>query len=510
MLLYRQQLRLGRLCSNRSSGSNSSFGAGNVTTRRCYRRRGRHHTRFCYDNNNSNHHHQQQQLLLFQKLQQHYTLYPLPQRHSRWISSTSNPSSLLPTNATDDVIDDVDPTDAAAVTTTTSQETDDTLLLLTNGMIFDHAIDVRSALPGDHIDVPYELTITDTIADLWFTCFFDHSRIHGSRPFCRSMGLQDRVIPFTLALFLTSSMTHADAAKVQVGFGKVHYLWPIFAGDTVRKTFTVHKVRNTSDGKHSVVHFNCTLINQRGRVCMQAEKRMLFQFPSIAGGPNHTPSDTMTNNNSSDDDGTSNVHLFRDHILSMATTALARRPSQSLAKLRPGQLIFHTMHRSLPFSTSQQLASLVRLTHERHFDSYKYDVRTEILVPGGLVLGLTLSAAARDLHEVLHEEIRYCHYVNALQPDTVVGAISYIGAIDDNLPGDLELVTVTTLGIKNLNVQRDLLNIGIPKRLFEPGLYSKEIELICKEMCPILSEKIIVQVERRILRQATHKEVFLL
>jgi hypothetical protein len=76
--------------------------------------------------------------------------------------------------------------------------------------------------------------------------------IFKSSPFCRRMGLQDRVLPFSLALFLTSSMTHADAAKVQVGFGKVNYLWPCFAGDTFTKTFTVESIRNTSDGNHSV------------------------------------------------------------------------------------------------------------------------------------------------------------------------------------------------------------------------------------------------------------------
>jgi hypothetical protein len=102
-------------------------------------------------------------------------------------------------------------------------------------------------------------------------------RIHTSTPFCRKMGLQDRVLPFSLALFLTSSMTHADAAKIQVGFGKVSYLWPVslfgfscnandvvwqspdltpwmqaFAGDTFTKSFTVESIRNTSDGNHSV------------------------------------------------------------------------------------------------------------------------------------------------------------------------------------------------------------------------------------------------------------------
>jgi acyl dehydratase len=374
---------------------------------------------------------------------------------------------------------------------------------LLEGVVLDHAVDLQNVRPGDRLDIPYELTVSETLPDFWFASFFDQSRIHCSRPFCRSMGLQDRVLPFSLALFLTSSMTHADAAKVQVGFGKVSYLWPIFAGDTLKKSFTVHRIRNTSDGNHSVIHFNCSLINQRGRVCMHADKRMLFQFAVTGSGSSAAYEEY-------DEPDVADTHLFRDHLLSKATTVLAKQPSHSLAKLHPGQLILHTLHRSVPFSSSQQLASLARLTHERHFDIRKYDCTSEILVPGGLVLGVTMSAAARDLHEVLHEEIRSCSYVNALHPDTVVGAVSYVSAVDDNLPGDLEMVTVTTLGIKNLNVKRDLAGVGIPKALFEPGIFSKEIEQICKESCPVLLNKIVVQVERRILRQASHREVFLL
>lgn len=59
-------------------------------------------------------------------------------------------------------------------------------------------------------------------------------------------------MPFSLVLFLTAAMSHEDAAEVQVGFGKCVYHWPVFAGDTVRKTFQVKSVRNTSDGNHSV------------------------------------------------------------------------------------------------------------------------------------------------------------------------------------------------------------------------------------------------------------------
>jgi len=373
------------------------------------------------------------------------------------------------------------------------------------GTVLDHAVDLRNVRPGDRLDIPYELTITESMQEFWFAAFFDQSRIHTSRPFCRKMGLQDRVLPFSLALFLTSSMSHADAAKVQVGFGRVHYLWPIFAGDTLRKTFTVNQVRNTSDGNHSVIHFTCDLVNQRDRLCMRADKRLMFQFPVADSG--------VVSAAGPSDEASARVdkHLFRDHLLSKATTVLAKSPSHSLANLKPGELYLHTMHRSLTLTQSQQMASLARLTHARHFNIRDYDRNSEILIPGGLVLGLTLSASARDFHEVLHEEIVSASYVNALHPENVVGALSYVSAVNNNLPGDLQVVTVTTLGVKNMNVKRELADgVEIPLSLFKSGIFSKEIEQICKESCPALSNKIVLQVERKILRQARHREVFLL
>eukprot|EP00797_Seminavis_robusta_P008481 Sro15_g011010.2 (315) ;mRNA; r:50295-51239 len=314
------------------------------------------------------------------------------------------------------------------------------------------------------------------------------------------MGLQDRVIPFSLALFLTSSMTHEDAAKVQVGFGRVWYLWPTFAGDTFRKSFEVNKIRNTSDGSHSLIHFTCDLYNHRGRLCMRADKRLLF--PLAVPESNASASANMKEPDK--------AYLFRDHLLSKANTVLAEEPSHTLTRFHAGQCILHSMNRSLTFSQSQQLASLARLTHERHFDTKKYDRYSEILIPAGLVLGLAMSASARDLHEILHEEILSVNYVNSLSPDQIVGAVSYIERVEDiNVPGDLEVLTVRTLGIKNMNVKRDLDQVGIPLELFQSRT-PKEIESICKQQCPILMNKIVVQVERKILRQSCREQVFLL
>lgn len=269
---------------------------------------------------------------------------------------------------------------------------------------------------------------------------------------------------------------------------------------------------------------------------MRADKRMLFEFSvpesTSTSKPNLQPTADLPNGN-----------LFRDHLLSKSHV-LQGLQSHSLADLRPGQLILHSLKRSLTFTQSQQLASLARLTHEKHFDSRKYDA-TELLVPGGLVLGITMSASARDFHELLHEEILSVNYVNALHPGNMVGAISYIQGVEE-VVGDLQLVTVRTFGIKNVDVVKDLDRVDLPLELFElgsnmrggggGGIKAKTIQQICKSKCPQLYNQvrcddtmcvllfntgrspnsrfclaqIVVQVDRRILRQAPHQAVFLL
>jgi hypothetical protein len=255
---------------------------------------------------------------------------------------------------------------------------------------------------------------------------------------------------------------------------------------------------------------------------MRADKRMLFEFSVPESNTTITNAATSTlikkKKKKKDDDDIVNVHLFRDHLLSKSHTLCQQLQSHSLADLQPGQLLLHSLNRSLTFTQSQQLSSLARLTHEKHFDSRKYDTATELLIPGGLVLGITMSASARDFHELLHEEILNVHYVNSLHPGNMVGAISYIQKVEEAFAGDLQVVTVRTFGIKNMDVKKDLRGVDLPLELFVEqgggegggGLMAKDIQQLCKTKCPLLYNKIVVQVDRRILRQARKQEVFLL
>jgi acyl dehydratase len=389
------------------------------------------------------------------------------------------------------------------------------------GEVLDFAIDLRKMQLGDAIDVPYEITVTESIHDFWQSAFHSQDRISTSTPFARQMGLQDRVLPFSLMLFFAGGMTPADAAKIQVGWQNAIYHWPCFAGDTLRKEFHVQNVRPTSDGCRTLVTFQCVVKNQRDRICMTADKHMMFGKDEegsdgiSAHASSFEPSRKSVSSSSTEVIGKNVVqpkeaYLFRNHIFAQSKVLKEQSKSHSLTDLNAGSLILHRMNRSVTMTQTQQLASLARLTHERHFDVQRYGMN-EILVPGGVVLGLTLSASSRDLHEILHEELIHANFINSVHPGDVVGAMTYVVHKEDEA-NDLEMLDVITIGVKDIDVRRDLKNVSLPIELFSAAepLLPRDIEQICAEKCPILSSKIVAHSRRRILRQAPKSPIFLL
>ena len=144
-----------------------------------------------------------------------------------------------------------------------------------------------------------------------------------------------------------------------VGYTKGRYLWPGFAGDTFKKRFIIRSLRATSDSKHSIYKIDCEIRNQRNILIFTCEKTMLFPFQV-------SPSEININSNSE-----ANSNLFLNHLITQAET-LQMIGSQTLSSLRPGVSVIHTLTRPLSETHTMQLASLARLTHERHFNTRKY------------------------------------------------------------------------------------------------------------------------------------------
>lgn len=138
------------------------------------------------------------------------------------------------------------------------------------------------------------------------------------------------------------------------------------------------------------MNISCQLFNQRGVMVFSCEKKMMLPLEVPPSEVQIAPPATA-NEGSTD---------FLSHLIRQVET-LQSMGSQTLEPLRPGQLVLHTLTRPLSETHSMQLATLGRLTHERHFNTLKYS-RDELYIPGGLVLGLTSSLSSRDLHEVLY------------------------------------------------------------------------------------------------------------
>jgi len=364
--------------------------------------------------------------------------------------------------------------------------------------VIDQAVNLKNVRPGETIDVPYELTVSSSMRDFWQSAFYSHDRINTSTPFARELGLQDQVLPFGLMTFLTASMSHADQAKLQAGFKNAKYHWPAFAGDTFKKKFVIRSLRSTSDKQHSIFEIDCELYNQRGVVVFTCEKTMLFPFEV-------PPSEVKAIRppNSRNDD-------FLNHLVQQAET-LQSIGSQTLSSVRPGQLILHTLTRPISETHMMQLASLARLTHERHFNSRLYR-KEEMFVPGGLVLGLTCSLASRDLHEVLFEELKECSFPNNLAPSDTVGAITFINSLEEHVGGDIEAINIRTVGIKNMDVLRKLANKELPAEIFAASSMPRPaaLEEMLKKTFPELSKLIVCIADRKVYRQAPKSTPFLL
>jgi hypothetical protein len=128
-----------------------------------------------------------------------------------------------------------------------------------------------------------------------------------------------------------------------------------------------------------------------------------------------------------------------------------------------------------------------------------------LVVPGGLVLAATIGATSRGFFETLHETVESVAFLNLTSPLDLIGAVSYIKEIKPIAEG-LEEIHITTLGIKNIDVSRELKNISLPIELFTEYMRPNALEIFVKEHIPILEGHIVVQVHRMVVRQSPYAQ----
>jgi len=371
-----------------------------------------------------------------------------------------------------------------------------------------HHLDLARVMVGQELDIPYEITVENHWREQWQSTFYQQDRMYTSRPFAEKMGMSQIPIPNSLALSLASSMSHVDDTRdvFDLRFKKAKYLEPIYPGDTLRKKFRIENIRESKDKKKVIVDISCSMNNQRNIQVFSLIKTMMFlklqmsqKRPSadLYSEKVFTPFPDFESN-------LAKTLVLRQHAFSPVTVG-------SPTKLSAGNLILHTFLRPVGFSSSLNFCTAHRNTHPRLFNNARYS-KDQILVTGPCVLAAASSAASRELYEVLYEETKNAVCVNQCTPSDPIGAMTYIKKIT-SLGTKLDKVEVTTLGVKNIDVARDMKDLKLPASLFDQKktLLPSEIEDICEEHCPVLRDKIVCHSERILIRMKPEdNEVFLL
>jgi hypothetical protein len=125
--------------------------------------------------------------------------------------------------------------------------------------------------------------------------------------------------------------------------------------------------------------------------------------------------------------------------------------------------------------------------------------------PGGLLVAATLGASSRGFFEMLYDYCDSCALINRVSPVDLIGAISYVKSIR-TLKEGFEEVTVTTVGLKNIDVMTELADIKFPVELFSERWKPSALEEFLRTECPVLEGKVVTWINRTLVRQSPYTQ----
>ncbi|WP_263437638.1 aldolase/citrate lyase family protein [Stigmatella hybrida] len=364
-----------------------------------------------------------------------------------------------------------------------------------------HALD-RPPRPDDVLPNPYEMTATAGMRDLWVQCFYSHDRAVTSAPFAAQLGLsgpEHLPLPFMMGLYLACSMSSTHGAIYHLGFRNARQLAPMQVGDTYRQEIQVRQVRNTGDGKRAVVTTHRRLVRVSDDVpVFTLDKRELYRRQPEGFASSSAAA-------SQDEAEQSKALAFRTALLRRANSLPPRRDMGGHEVFEAGALLLHGFARPLGVSANLALSTQFLVTHPIHLDHHRFDLGhgKGVVVSGGLVIAMTLAAAARDLHEVLWEELLAADNLRPVAPTQTVGALSYVLSREPVEGTDLlEELVVKTLGVSDLTPSAELAGVPLPRALF---LLEGERPSAYDEFCrhhglQALEGRVVCVATRRILR----------
>lgn len=394
-------------------------------------------------------------------------------------------------------------------------------------------LDCASATVGMVLESPFELTFRNADRVAHQAMFYEFNRVHSSAPFAKSLGFADIPMPGSLLLAHAGAMSHVDTSREvwDLGFKNAVYVRPVMAGDTLTKSFCIQSLRNTTKGDGTIMSIKCELFNQFGKLVFTLDKQMLFKdvtnpfaitaavaaanaAAAAAAAAAPVPASSLSATTAAAGGSGANVPVRRSLVASSVVRETILENAQALTfpatrPLVPRQCLLHVP--VVPLGTSRHLEFCTRhrLSHPLHVNLATHAPQ-DLVLPGMAVVNLVHAATNRSLYEVLHETTLRCDFLDRVAPTDAVGAVTFIEGITE-VPGGaagrvsgLADVRAVTLGVKNIDVCRELAGAELPTELFTREMRAEELDAFLAEKVPALRGKVVLRSVRSLLRQSLY------
>jgi len=324
--------------------------------------------------------------------------------------------------------------------------------------------------PGQVFAHPWDVTIDDGMLAFFAASFQDATPVFASKAYARALGLKDRPVHPHVLLNLALSFSVQDVSEqtiAHLAYLDVRFPAIAYSGDTVTATSQVVECRPASSGDRGLVRVRTALQDVQGKVLCHFDRKALMHAGSAdelqrSPWPAPPPVDLTR----ADSRGYGIPAMLQGSLPALARHGGFSRFYEDFAV---GDIIAHTVGKTVGESEHMMLTQLCRNTHPLHFDEIycrENSFAKTRVVYGGLVLSWVLALTSRD---VCGNALWWAGLDEGAHPAPVVAgdtlyATSKVIDIRDDGP-DSGRVTFRVVGTKNVPGE-DLLN----EDLFTPEL----------------------------------------
>ena len=376
-----------------------------------------------------------------------------------------------------------------------------------------YGIDTGTAQVGAILEGANVYTLDEGFRTKWFSHFPTSDVVLTSEPAARALGFDERPLPFSLLLNLCLCLSvdaFSRTCRYHLGLRDARQVAPVRLGDTVRAVIRVESMRNTSSGDAAVIVSTHMLVNQHDQPVFVLTKDSYYDaIPGLEGrealpreGKLNGAFDAalamtkpLTKKTEASVEVDPSVLWMQEHLWDAPNTS-AHIPAS--LPITEGETILHPAVRPIGWSENLELTTLVRNTHPIHFDAQRYG-REGIVVCGGFVQAMMQGLASPEFSQVVGERLVHSFHTGTVMPEDRIGAVSKVLSIEDD--GDHQLVTVSTLGLINVDVEQELSGVAIPDALFGPEpTKPSALRGLCAAQCPVLENRIALRAVRVLRR----------